>query len=218
MTPAPLTLDVIRSSAPVPYREALARQKELHAARVAGKIKDTLWLLEHPPVITTGIRRNQDAHILVDPEVVGAEIVETQRGGEVTYHGPGQLVGYLFVAIENHGFKVRRFVERLEEGFIRYLADTYQIQARHDTEHTGVWVGTDKITAIGIALRERVTMHGFAFNVNTDLTHFNWIVPCGITDRGVTSLAKLLGRPQVMSEVAYGVTEAVRHSLGYETS
>ena len=212
-----MILDVIRTVEPVPYREAYERQKDLHARRVAGEIPDTLWLLEHPPVITTGLRRDQDSNILIDPAAVGAELVETERGGEVTYHGPGQLVGYLFVHMENHGFRVKRFVERLEEAFIRCLADAYGIAARHDAEHTGVWVGMEKITAIGIALRQRVTFHGFAFNVNTDLSHFGWIVPCGIAEagRGVTSLERLTGKKADFEAAAQGVAEAVREGLGY---
>ena len=191
---------------------------ELHARRAAGEISDTLWLLEHPPVITTGIRKDQSANILIVPSLVGAEIVKTERGGEVTYHGPGQLVGYLFVDIENHGYKVRRFVERLEEAFISYLAEAHGIRARHDDGHTGVWVGMEKITAIGIALRQRITLHGFAFNVNTNLSHYDWIVPCGIAEsgRGVTSLEKLEGRKADMGKVAEGIAVKVRDCLGYE--
>jgi lipoate-protein ligase B len=105
-----MTLDIIRSTESVPYRKAYQQQKVLHARRVAGEIPDTLWLLEHPPVLTTGLRKDQSSNILIDPGIVGAEIVETERGGEVTYHGPGQLVGYLFVNIVNDGFQVRRFV------------------------------------------------------------------------------------------------------------
>lgn len=212
-----MILDVIRTHGPVPYREAYERQKKLHAERVAGQIPDTLWLLEHPPVITTGLRRDQEENIRVDPTAVGVELVETERGGEVTYHGPGQLVGYLFVHMENHGFQVKTFVANLEQAFIDYLSNAHGITARHDSEHTGVWVGMDKITAIGIALRKRVTFHGFAFNVNTDLSHFNWIVPCGIVDveRGVTSLEKLVGEKADLASTAQGVSEAVRRALGY---
>ncbi len=213
-----MIIDILHSADPIPYREAHERQKELHARRVAGDIPDTLWLLEHPPVITTGIRNDQSANILIDPNTVGAEIIETERGGDITYHGPGQLVGYLFIGIENHGFKVRRFVESLEEVFITYLAGAHGIQARHDDEHTGVWVGMEKITAIGIALRQRVTLHGFAFNVNTDLSHFNWIIPCGITQsgRGVTSLEKLTGQRVDMESVVTDLAAAIRDGLGYE--
>jgi len=215
---ADMKLNIMRSVQPVPYRKALIRQRELHAQRVAGNIPDTLWLLEHPPVITTGIRSNQENNILVNPERVGVELVQTERGGELTYHGPGQLVGYLFVAIENYGYKVKRFVQRLEKSFISYLAESHGIRARHDREHTGVWVGMEKITAIGIALRQRVTFHGFAFNVNTNLTHFNWIVPCGIPNRGVTSLEKLLGAPADIDAVAEGVAMALRSALGHDIS
>ncbi|MCK5735763.1 MAG: lipoyl(octanoyl) transferase LipB [Spirochaetaceae bacterium] len=213
-----MTLNIIQTLERVPYKEAYERQKELHAQRVAGEIPDTLWLLEHPPVLTTGIRRDQSANILIDPNTVGAEIVETNRGGEVTYHGPGQLVGYLFINIENHGYKVRRFVEKLEGAFISYLHDFHGIEARHDDEHTGVWVGMEKITAIGIALRKRVTLHGFAFNINTNLSHFNWIVPCGITDggRGVTSLEKLTGHPADFEVVSRDIASELRRALGYE--
>ncbi len=213
-----MTLNIIRTREPVPYREAYRRQKELHARRVAGDIPDTLWLLEHPPVITTGLRKDQENNILINPSAVGAELVETERGGEVTYHGPGQLVGYLFIGMENHGYRVKRFVERLEDAFIQYLADEHGIEAGHDSEHTGVWVGMNKITAIGIALRERVTFHGFAFNVNTDLSHFNWIIPCGIAEagRGVTSLEKLLGEKADFDAVARSVAETVREALGYD--
>jgi len=127
-------------------------------------------------------------------------------------------VGYLFIAIGNHGYRVRRFVEGLENAFIRYLADSHGITARHDRKHTGVWVGMDKITAIGIALRQKVTLHGFAFHVNTNLSHFSWIVPCGIADptRGVTSLERLIGAPADFDRAAAGVAEAIRGEFGYE--
>jgi lipoyl(octanoyl) transferase len=213
-----MTLEVLRSASPVPYRQALEYQRKLHARRVSGSIPDTLWLLEHPPVITTGIRRDQISNILINPAAVGTEVVETERGGEVTYHGPGQLVGYLFVSMENHGFRVKSFVEKLENGFIDYLAEHHGIAARHDAEHTGVWVGMEKITAIGIALRQRVTLHGFAFNVNTNLSHFSWIVPCGIADggRGVTSLEKLNRRKADFDVVAEQVAQYVGRALGYQ--
>ena len=213
-----MKLDVFRTIAPVPYRVAHERQKDLHARRAAGSIPDTMWLLEHPPVITTGIRRDQESNILIDPSAVGAEIVETERGGEVTYHGPGQMVGYLFVDIGNHGYRVKRFVQKLEEAFIRHLADGHDIAARHDDEHTGVWVGMEKITAIGIALRRRVTLHGFAYNVKTNLDHFRWIVPCGIdeAERGVTSLAALQNSEPDMDDECRRIADAVRAALDYE--
>lgn len=214
-----MILDVFRTVEPVPYRRALERQRALHRRRAAGEINDTLWLLEHPPVLTTGIRRNQARNILVNPDDVGAEIVETERGGEVTYHGPGQLAGYIFAGMENHGYRVKDFVRKIEGAFIDALGEHYGIAAHHDDAHTGVWVGSDKITAIGIGLRERVTLHGFAFNVNTDLSHFKWIVPCGIGDagRGVTSLKELCGRQMDMGPTAENTAAALRRALGYDS-
>ncbi len=216
--PTAVTLSVIRSVEPVPYSIAYSCQRVLHARRVAGDISDTLWLLEHPPVLTTGIRRNQSANILINPADHDIEVFETERGGEVTYHGPGQLVGYLFVDMEGHGFRVKEFVKKLEAGFIVWLRERYRIDARHDAEHTGVWVGMNKITAVGIALRQKVSFHGFAFNINTHLTHFNWIVPCGINDsaRGITSLEKLLGKSLDVNEIALDLSRRIRESLGYD--
>lgn len=212
-----MILNVFRTLKPIPYNTAYERQKELHALRAAGKIPDTLWLLEHPPVFTTGMRGGQENNVLGDPSSIGAELIKTERGGEITYHGPGQLVGYIFIGMENHGFKVKKFVHSLEEAFVSFLAEN-NIQARHDETHTGVWVGMDKITAVGIALRQKTTFHGFAFNINTNLEHFNLIVPCGIREpeRGVTSMAKLMGHKVDFESAAEGVTNSLRASLGYE--
>ncbi|MCG8452299.1 MAG: lipoyl(octanoyl) transferase LipB [Spirochaetales bacterium] len=213
-----MELDVVYSPQPVAYTEALKQQKEFHSARVAHKIPDTLWLLEHPPVITTGIRKKQEGNLRIDPQSVGVEVIHTERGGEVTYHGPGQLVGYIFAGIEGHGFRVKQFVSNLESAFISYLS-SLGIHARHDLQHTGVWIDMDKITAIGIALRERTTFHGFAFNVCTNLSHFDWIVPCGISDpnRGVTSLKEQLhSSTPTMDEVVQDLSQYIRSSLGYQ--
>ena len=212
-----MILDIIHTIPPVPYLQAYARQKEFHARRVAGKIPDTLWFLEHFPVLTTGLRKDQQENIRVNPEQLDMEIIQTGRGGNITWHGPGQLVGYIFISMENHGYKVKDFILRLEESFVNYLTDIGLI-ARHDDGHTGVWVGMDKITAIGIALHNRVTMHGFAFNVNTDLRYFDCIVPCGIADptRGVTSLEKLLHNPCNMELIASDLSRHIRAALGYD--
>jgi lipoyl(octanoyl) transferase len=177
----------------VPYQEALELQNELHQKRVAGEIQDTLLILEHPSVITVG-RSGNEQNILF-PEALlaekGIDVVHIKRGGDVTYHGPGQLVGYPIFNILNHGKGVRDFVTLVEEVFINFLAKYYQIEARRDKEYTGVWVGNEKICAMGFEIRKYVSMHGFAFNVTTDLTQFQWINPCGIIGKGVTSLAKL---------------------------
>lgn len=199
------------------YGEALDLQLRLVEERRAESIGDTLILVEHPPVITMG-RKATDADILVpraDLEAAGVEIHRITRGGEATYHGPGQIVGYAIINLYNHQRKLRLFVERMEEVFIRLLAEHYAITAGRDDEHRGVWVGDRKITAIGIAVTRAITMHGFAFNVCPDLSHFDWIVPCGIRDRGVTSLEAELGRRPDWGTVKQRVVSSFREVYGY---
>lgn len=178
------------------YEEALKLQERLVESRKTGDIEDTLLLLEHPPVLTLG-RRGAASNILASKEVLknqGVRIFEINRGGDVTYHGPGQIVGYPILDLNGFGKDIRVFVRNIEEVFIRLLEREYGISAyREESKYTGVWVKNEKITAIGIAVKRWVTMHGFAFNVNTNLEHFNWIVPCGLSDRGVTSLSKIKG-------------------------
>jgi lipoyl(octanoyl) transferase len=180
----------------VEYGTALALQERLVDLRQRGLIEDTLLLLEHPPVITLGVR-GDEANILLPQEELtakGVAVYKVGRGGDVTYHGPGQIVGYPIVDLAAQGRDIKRFVWNVEEVFIRLLREQFGIVAqREEKKYTGVWVGDEKITAIGIAVKRWVTMHGFAFNVNTDLAHFKWINPCGLADRGVTSLEKLLG-------------------------
>jgi len=181
------------------YGEALRIQESLLDLRQQGKIGDTLVMVEHFPVLTIG-RRGTYSNILVPREMLksfGVNIYEVNRGGDVTYHGPGQIVGYPIIDLTNHGRDIKDFVWRIEEVFIRLLKEEYGIEAhREEKKYTGVWVGDEKITAIGIAVKRWVTMHGFAFNVNTNLEHFMWINPCGIVDKGVTSLQKLTGKVQ----------------------
>jgi lipoic acid synthetase len=179
----------VRSLGRVPYAEALALQRALHAQE-----HDYLLLLEHPHVYTLG-KRADPAHVLVPPASVGAEVVATDRGGDVTYHGPGQLVGYPIVTLRESPAGMRdvvAHVRRLEALLLEVLAG-FGVEARRDPEYTGVWVGDDKIAAIGVRVARGRTMHGFALNVDPDLAMFDHIVPCGIRDRGVTSLARLLG-------------------------
>ncbi|WP_103680041.1 lipoyl(octanoyl) transferase LipB [Alkalispirochaeta sphaeroplastigenens] len=202
----------------VPYGEALALQHELVSKRQQGNIPDTLLLLEHPPVITLG-RSADEGDVLAPPEVLhkaGATIERIERGGEATYHGPGQLVGYLIVDLRQHLRSLKLYVHLLEEVFILLLDRHYAIQAHRDPLHRGVWVGNEKITALGVALRQRVTFHGFACNVNTDLSHFSWIIPCGITDRGQTSLQKLRGAPADMDNVKDEVSHILAEIFGFE--
>jgi len=195
----PLNIYMIGSLA---YQPALELQYYLNEKRQNREIGDTLLLLEHKPVFTTG-RREQGHNMIGDPSAIGAEVIRTNRGGEVTYHGPGQITGYLFIDLARFNHRVKQFVTDLEEVFIRLLKKEYNLDADRHEKHRGVWVGLNKITAIGVAISHGVTMHGFAFNVNTDLSHFNLIVPCGINDegRGVTSLEKVTGVPLDMMTV-----------------
>jgi lipoyl(octanoyl) transferase len=185
-----------------PYARVCAWQKELAAARKQGTAPDLLLLGEHPPVITLG--RNADReHLRLSPEELarrGVELHETNRGGDVTYHGPGQLVGYPILDLAEHRKDVVWYVRSLEEVLIRAAAE-FGLKAERKQApegkrpfYTGVWVGEEKLAAIGVHISRWVTTHGFAFNVTTDLTHFDLIVPCGIRDKGVTSLERLLGQ------------------------
>ena len=158
---------------------------------------DVLLLVEHPHVITLGVRGDGGrSHILASPDLLlarGVDVHETGRGGDITYHGPGQIVGYPILDLKPDRCDVHRYVRDLEEILIRTATD-YGIAAERVPGLTGVWVGHEKLAAIGVRVARWVTSHGFAFNVTTDLDYFNLIVPCGITDRGVTSLARLLCR------------------------
>lgn len=177
------------------YAQALSIQEKLLECRQKNEIGDTFLLVEHPPTLTLG-KRGEYSNILLPVEELkknGVGIYEINRGGDVTYHGPGQLVGYPIINLNDLGIGVKEYVWKLEEVFIRLLGEKYNIEAhRDDNKYTGVWVDDSKITAIGIAVKHFVTMHGFAFNVNTNLEHFKWINPCGITDKGVVSLERLL--------------------------
>ena len=188
----------------VPYDEALALQASLVEDRRHGRIPDQLLLLEHPPVITLGVKTHQRRdHVLATSEALadaGVALFETGRGGDVTYHGPGQLVGYPILDLNPDRRDVHRYVRDLEEVLIRTAA-AFGIEAGRLAGLTGVWVGHEKLAAIGVRISRWITSHGFAFNVSTDLSHFGLIVPCGITDKGVTSLAKLIGSPVRMADV-----------------
>ncbi|MDI3547645.1 MAG: lipoyl(octanoyl) transferase [Halanaerobiales bacterium] len=202
----------------IDYQEALKIQKRLLQLRQAGKIQDILLLLEHPPVITLG-KRGKDTNILMPEDLLkskGIKIYRIDRGGDVTYHGPGQIVGYPIMDLKNHGKDIRKFVRNIEEVFIRLLKEEYNITAGRDPEHIGVWVGEEKITAIGLSIKRWVSMHGFAFNVNTNLDHFNLINPCGIIDKGVTSLEKIVGHPLNMDKVIDQVIKYISRIFGVE--
>lgn len=201
----PLT---VRRLGTVSYADGLALQTELVSARQRGEIPDTLLLLQHPHVFTLGVRvRNDRSHILADEDTLAArhvEVHQTGRGGDVTYHGPGQLVGYPILDLNPDRRDLHRYVRDLEEVLIRTLA-AYGVEAGRVTGLTGVWVDNEKIAAIGVRIARWVTSHGFALNVSTDLDYFRLIVPCGITDRGVTSLERVLDRNVAMAEVEEAV-------------
>lgn len=194
-TPHPC-LDVLRAGL-LPWEEAYRLQLKLHAEREAGRIRDTLILVEHPHVFTLG-KRGTDGDIIWPEQVRltrGVQTVVTDRGGQATYHGPGQLVGYLVLDLGQNARRMRQFIFSLEKRIAGYLQDAYGLAAKHDGPEPGIWIGKRKICAIGISVRNRVTMHGFALNVCPDLTYFMGIIPCGISDSafGITSLARELG-------------------------
>lgn len=195
----------------VGYADGLALQRALVEERRAERIGDTLLLLEHPPVITLGVKGDGGrANILAtDARLLelGIEVSETGRGGDVTYHGPGQIVGYPIIDLRPDRCDVHRYVRDLEEVMIRTCAD-YGLSAGRIKGLTGAWLTADKIGAIGVRISRWITSHGFAFNVSTALDHFQLIVPCGISDRGVTSLEKATGRPVPLAEAEDAI---VRH-------
>lgn len=181
------------------YEAALALQREVHAEVVAGTRPNTLLLLEHPPVFTAG-RRTLDSERPVD----GSTVIDVDRGGKITFHGPGQLVGYPIITLKNSN-DVVGFVRELENALIDICAE-FNLKTERYCERSGVWIrdekGDRKIAAIGLRVARGVTMHGFALNVSPDLSYFNRIVPCGIPDAGVTSLAVELGRDITIDEVS----------------
>jgi lipoyl(octanoyl) transferase len=199
----------VRRLGVVGFEEALALQRRLVEERKAERVPDLLLLLQHPPVITLGVKGDGGrANIVATPErleALGISIHETGRGGDVTYHGPGQIVGYPIVDLRPDRCDVHRYVRDVEEVMIRVCAD-YGVSAGRIKGLTGAWVGANKIDAakigaVGVRISRWITSHGFAFNVSTDLDHFHLIVPCGLSDRGVTSLEKATGRRVSIAEV-----------------
>ena len=215
------------------YAEAYALQKRIVAARKAGAIDDVLLLCEHPHVITQG-RNGKREHLLASENVLrqkGVEFFETSRGGDVTYHGPGQIVGYPILNLAAIRRDVVWYVRMLEEVMIRASSD-FGVLALREAAKTGIWVSpnvaaadrrgrfvslaTEKLGAIGVHISRWVTSHGFAYNVSTDLRHFDLIVPCGIADRKATSLEKLLGRTVDSREVAARLTHHFGQVFGLD--
>jgi lipoyl(octanoyl) transferase len=200
----------------MPYANALALQADLVTQRRAGAIPDQLLLLEHPHVITLGTASSTN-HVLVGEEeraLLGIELCETGRGGDVTYHGPGQLVGYPIFDLKPDRCDLHRYVRDIEESLIRAL-EHFGLPCGRKDGLTGVWLGDEKIAAIGVRVSSGwITSHGFALNVNTDLQFFDSIIPCGIRDHGVTSMQRVLGTEVLMDEVCAAVAtefEALFH-------
>ncbi|MEE8362797.1 MAG: lipoyl(octanoyl) transferase LipB [Dehalococcoidia bacterium] len=214
----------------VPYGDALTLQRGLHARRAAGEIPDALLLLEHPHVVTLG-RRGSEADLLVDAaalEAMGVAVAEADRGGEATYHGPGQLVAYPIIDLRARGLGPVSYVRALEQAAIDTLA-RHGVAAHRVDGVTGVWTGGDgaapeagenpagrKIAAIGVRISRGVSMHGLALNVSTDLSYFERIVPCGMPDLDVTSIAAERGEAPPVEVVADGLTLDLASALGLE--
>jgi lipoyl(octanoyl) transferase len=192
----------------VPYAEALELQRSIARDRISGAIsQDVLLLMEHPPVVTLG-RSSKGKNLTASPEFLesrGVELFEVERGGDVTFHGPGQLVGYPIIDLKRHRQDLHWYLRSIEQALINALAD-YGIPGDRNTSYTGVWTRGKKIASIGVHARDWVTWHGFALNVTTELSYFNLIVPCGIDGVIMTSIARELGVEEVS---AHDVTERV---------
>ena len=197
------------------YKSAWDLQRYIFDLRTQNKISDVLLLTEHHPVYTLG-KSSDDNHLLANNDELksaGVEVFHIDRGGDVTYHGPGQLVGYPILDLNNYYLDIHRYLRDLEEVIIRTLAE-YGINANRDTNFTGVWVGNEKIAAIGVKVGHWVTMHGFALNANTNLSYFERIIPCGIFHKGVTSIERLLGHQVLLDEVSRFIVKHFENVFG----
>lgn len=192
------------------YAEMLELQRTVARARISGEIdQDVLLLVEHPPVITLG-RSSRDAHLLANSEQLrarGVEVFEVERGGDVTFHGPGQLVGYPIIDLKRHKQDLHWYLRQVEEVLIRALGEL-RIEGERVASYTGVWTKGKKIASIGVHARDWVTWHGFALNVSTELSYFDLIVPCGIPDVRMTSVQRELGRSVTLSETSVTVARS----------
>jgi lipoyl(octanoyl) transferase len=201
----------VRRLGVVPYAAANEMQRELVEERRAGRVPDLLLLLEHPHVITLGVKLEAArTHLIATPELLASrriEVHESGRGGDITYHGPGQVVGYPILDLRPDRCDVHKYVRDLEEVMIRAAAD-FGLAGSRIKGLSGAWIGADKLGAIGVRISRWITSHGFAFNVTTDLDFFNLIVPCGIAAGGVTSLARATGRRISSTDVQ---TSLIRH-------
>ena len=200
----------------IDYKEAWDLQQEVHKKRVSGEVDDFLFVLEHPNTYTLGKTAHKE-------NLIGSEdylkknqisVYDIDRGGDITYHGPGQIVGYPIIDLNNWFKDTHKYLRALEEVIIKTCSD-YGLNSERNSKHTGVWIGDRKIAAIGIKVSRWVTMHGFAFNVNTDLNLFNGIIPCGIQDKSVTSMKQELNREVSIQEVKEKLLKNFTELFGY---
>ena len=191
-----------------PYQEVWDYQKEIQAKRIAGEIEDTFLMVEHEPVYTLG--KNANENHLLQSRAQSVDVFNIERGGDITFHGPGQLVGYPILDLSNYKKSISWYMRTLEQIIIDTVSE-FGIEAKRIEGLAGVWVGDEKIAALGVRIRRWVTMHGFSINVNTDLTFYDGIIPCGIFDHGITSMEQLLCRPQNIEKVK----KVVRSKFGY---
>jgi len=199
----------------IPYEPALKLQQRLVQTRAEGKVPDVLLLLQHPPVFTIGRFRGTE-DIVVPRETLrqkGIDVFHTNRGGSITYHGPGQLVGYPILNLKENGLGVREYIWKLEEVIIKLLL-TLGIQGHRVTNYPGVWVDEGEICSIGIHVSHHITMHGFALNVNTNLGHFEYINPCGIKGKVMTSVSKILGYPLEAEAIIEALLDSFSATFG----
>ena len=201
------------------YGEVLELQRQVAAERIAGERPDTLLLVEHDPVVTLG-RSTKSGNLLADAKLLaarGVELFDIERGGDVTFHGPGQLVGYPIIDLTQHRQDRHWYLRQLEQVLIDALA-TYGVEGGRKEKYTGVWVGDRKIASIGVHARSWVTWHGFALNVSTDLSYFDLMVPCGIPDVTMTSIEREIGRPVPLGDVSSVVTREFARAFSLEPS
>lgn len=201
------------------YKQCWDLQQHFLEQRVVGKVGDILLFTEHDHVYTIG-KSGNDNHLLANKEELelnSVAVYHNDRGGDITYHGPGQLVGYPILDLNNYYLDLHRYLRDIEEVIIRTLA-RFEVKGTRDGDYTGVWVGSNKICAIGVKTSRWVTMHGFALNINTDLSYFGGIIPCGIFEKGVTSLHQLLGCEVSMNDVAARLGEEFGEVFGAVTS
>lgn len=201
----------------IDYQECFELQKRLVDLRLEERIEDTLLLLEHTPTITLGTSGGEDS-LLATPERLesaGVKVYHTNRGGNITYHGPGQLVGYPIFDLRSHGKDAHLLLRNLEQAVIDCLAD-FGISGEAVPGYTGVWVGGDKICSIGVAVRRWISYHGFALNVNPDFRHWSLIHPCGLVGKQVTSIERILGHDPGMDAVKRSITDKIAKIFGYD--